>query len=154
MYTSHLYWDSQACLAHCATHTPLLLRFTGLTPWANLWCGLIRRRHILFSPYGVRRVDQRGNCRAGRGVGCPKALQSPRRFWSHTPIRSVLPSESHSSSFMSTMRSPGGASPNQGMRQPVCGGDWALEGCDQTWSPPTRFPNHQPEKSGPSRVSQ
>ena len=27
MYTSHLYWDSQACLAHCATHTPLLLRF-------------------------------------------------------------------------------------------------------------------------------
>mmetsp|Transcript_41316 Transcript_41316/g.124692 ORF Transcript_41316/g.124692 Transcript_41316/m.124692 type:complete len:298 (+) Transcript_41316:4553-5446(+) len=56
--------------------------------------------------------------------------------------------------FVSTTRSPC-TSPSQGIRHPVLGGKAASTSHRlQTSEPPTWPPNHQPEKLGPSRVSQ
>ena len=38
MYTSHLYWDSQACLAHLCSHTaPRILRVFALAPGTSAY---------------------------------------------------------------------------------------------------------------------
>ena len=55
MYTSRLYWDSHACMAlHVLTHAPQVLRMTGLTPVAYIWCGLLGGGIYCFSPRGER----------------------------------------------------------------------------------------------------
>ena len=49
----------------------------------------------------------------------------------------------------------GSTGPSQGARQPTVGGVGVSAGWNaQTWSLPTRGPNHQPENAAPSRVSQ
>mmetsp|Transcript_126194 Transcript_126194/g.356882 ORF Transcript_126194/g.356882 Transcript_126194/m.356882 type:complete len:221 (-) Transcript_126194:805-1467(-) len=74
---------------------------------------------------------------------------SPDRCWSFSSASAFC----CTSLFMTT--SVWRIGPSQGIFQPAPGGRRVLSlQCDQTWVPPSLFPNHQPSKAAPSRLSQ